>query len=269
MLERIGRAYRGLATGVCFAVFGIGGLLIGITVFPLLVLCVRAEERRRRLGKRVVHLSFRFFVEFMRCVGVLRYRVRHLERLQRPGLLVVANHPSLIDVVFLISLIERANCIVRGSLLRNPFTRYPILAADLIPNFEGGLDLLNRCARSMEAGDVLIVFPEGSRSEPDHLLKFQRGAAHIAVRARKDVTPVVIRVSEHNLGRHDVWWRAPRHRMVYEFDVQEDIPIQPLLERHPEAPAAARALTDHLRRHFDDQLERPWRSAAAKLSKAS
>lgn len=267
MLEWLSRAYRGLATGVCFAVFGLGGLGISVTVFPLLMLGVRDEGRRRRIGKRVMRASFRFFVEFMRVVGVLRYRVKHLERLDRPGLLVVANHPSLIDVVFLLGLLPRANCIVRGTLLRNPFMRYPILAAGLIPNWEGGVDLLDRCIGAMNSGDALLVFPEGSRSEPDHLLAFQRGAAHLAVRARKDVTPVVIRVSEHNLGRRSVWWRAPRQRMDYEFEVKEDIPIGPLLERHPEAPAAARALTAQLRRFFEDELETPCR--AARLSNTS
>lgn len=267
MFEALSRAYRGLATGVCFAVFGLGGLAIAVTVFPLLMFGVRDEQRRRRLGKRVMQKSFRFFVEFMRVVGVLRYRVRNLERLDRPGLLIVANHPSLIDVVFLLSFLKRANCIVRSSLLKNPFTRYPILAADLIPNGSGGVELLDRCIASMDAGDALVIFPEGSRSEPDGMLPFQRGAAHLAVRARKDVTPVVIRVSEHNLGRHSRWWRAPRKRMDYDFEIKEDIPIQPLLERQQEAPAAARILTQELRRFFEVELETPCRPA--RLSKAS
>lgn len=267
MSEWLSRAYRGMATGVCFAVFGLGGLAISVTVFPLLMLLVRDERLRQRVGKWVMRQSFHFFFEFMRFTGVLRYRVKHLERLSRPGLLIVANHPSLIDVVFLLGLLERANCIVRSTLLRNPFMRYPILAAGLVPNGEGGVDLLDRCIQSMNSGDALLVFPEGSRSEPTHLLPFQRGAAHLAVRARKDVTPVVIRVSEHNLGRHSVWWRAPRRRIDYEFEIKEDIPIQPLLERHPEPPAAARELTAQLRQYFEEELEIPCR--APTLSNAS
>jgi 1-acyl-sn-glycerol-3-phosphate acyltransferase len=268
MLDQVGRAYRGLATGFCFAVFGAGGLLIGTLVLPVLVLCVRNPERRRVMGKRVMHESFRFFVGLMRFVGVLRYRVRNLERLHRPGLLVVANHPSLIDVVFLISLLQRANCIVRGTLLRNPFTRYPILAADLIPNWEDGEALLDRCAVSLARGDCLVVFPEGSRSDaPDRMLRFQRGAAHIALRARTAFTPVVIRVGEHNLGRHDKWWRAPRERMSYELEVMEDIPVGPLLERGLELPTAARELTATLRHFFEEALETPCRPLM--LSKAS
>ena len=40
-----------------------------------------------------------------------------------------------------------------------------------------GLELIKRCSDSLGEGNSLVIFPEGSRSEPDHLLPFQRGFA--------------------------------------------------------------------------------------------
>jgi len=122
-------AYRALATGFCFAVFGLGQLLLGLTVFPVILFLVREAPRRRKLAKLGIHYSFKAFVGLMRFTRVLDYRCNGLQRLERPGLLVLANHPSLIDVVFLISFLRQADCVVKGSLFKNPFIRFAVSGA--------------------------------------------------------------------------------------------------------------------------------------------
>ena len=258
MRERMGWLWRSAATGFCFFVFGFAELFFAVFVFPVLMLTVRDLGRRQQIGKVIMHFNFRWFVELMRGVGVLTYEVRNLERLDRPGLLILANHPTLIDVVFMISFLKNADCIVKGALVKNPFTRYAIESAGLIPNSASGAELIDRCARSMERGNCLVVFPEGSRSDPSELLAFQRGASHIAVRSGKNITPVVIRVGAHNLGRGSRWWNPPSKPIHFVFDVQEDLAVQPFLDRQPELPAAARELTAHLRTYFQTHMEKHW-----------
>ena len=99
MLERLSWAWRLVATAVCFTWFGVGGFLLWVLVFPMLSLLVRDQARRSRYSRWVIHRAFRLFVDMMRGLGVLSYEVHGLDRLQRPGLLILANHPSLIDVV--------------------------------------------------------------------------------------------------------------------------------------------------------------------------
>ncbi len=125
----IHRWYRGLGTALSFTAFGVGGLFIGLVVAPLLSLCVRDTERRHYLARRLIQCCFLAFIKMMQGLGVLDYRLGNKERLMRPGLLVIANHPSLIDVVFLLAHTPHANCIVKGRLARNLFTRGPIHAA--------------------------------------------------------------------------------------------------------------------------------------------
>lgn len=255
MLELLFRGWRTVATGFCFLVFGVGELLEAMLVLPFLVLFIRDLQRRRRVGKWLLYINFRAFVGLMRWVGVLSYETRNLERLQRPGLLVLANHPTLVDVIFLVSFLKRADCIVKGSLLKNPFTRHVIDSAGLIPNSVAGLELVETCIRSINNGNSLVIFPEGSRTRDHQLLPFQRGASQIALRGQKNITPVVIQVNEHNLGRGHSWWKAPKRKVHFIFDVQEDIPIEPFLARRQDVPAAARELTAHLTRYFEQHLE--------------
>jgi hypothetical protein len=53
----------------------------------------------------------------------MTYQIEGGERLQRDGLLVLANHPTLIDVVCLISLLPNADCVVKRAVACNPFMR--------------------------------------------------------------------------------------------------------------------------------------------------
>ncbi len=245
MLEVLGRIWRLAATGLCFVVFGCGGLLVRCVVFPLLLLLVRDQRRREDVTKSLIHHAFRWFVALMRGVGVLTYEVRHGERLQRRGLLVLANHPSLIDVVFLIALIRHADCIVKASLADNPFTRGPVRAAGFITN-NGGAELLQDCLASLQQGNNLIIFPEGTRTPMCGSVRLQRGAANVAVRGNIDITPVHIHCSHPLLTKGAAWWQVPSQRPHFVIDVREDIAITPFVAQTSSESLAARHVTDYL-----------------------
>lgn len=246
MSDFLDRAWRVLATGFCFSVFGLGGLVIRCLVYPLLMLCAREPQRRVVLSQGLIHYSFRAFVGLMAAMQVLTYEVRGLERLQRRGLLVLANHPSLIDVVFLISLTRHADCIVKEALLRNVFTRGPIMAAGFIAN-SAGAGLVGDCVRSLQSGNNLVIFPEGTRT-PLHggAVRLQRGAANVAVRGGFDITPVYIHSTLPMLTKGTPWWQVPRQRPHFTIEVHEDIAVAPFVARAGSQALAARAVTEHL-----------------------
>jgi 1-acyl-sn-glycerol-3-phosphate acyltransferase len=253
MLEHIDRSWRVAATGLCFSTFGLGGLALRMVAFPLLRMGVWRPQHRTRLARDMIRLSFRIFVGLMCRVGVMRLEVRHAERLERRGLLVLANHPTLVDVVLLMSLVRNADCVVKASLLRNPFTRGPVETAGFICN-DTGPGLVDDAIASLKAGSNLIIFPEGTRTRPGRPLQLQRGAANVAVRGALDVTPVVIRCDIPWLTKGAAWWRVPLRRANVVVEVQEDLPIRPFLEDPP--ALAARRLTEHLTHHFSKELAR-------------
>lgn len=245
MAERLNRWWRVVATALCFTVFGLGGLVTRFVVYPLLLLAVRRPARRQRLVQALIHHCFRCFVALMRGLGVLSYEVQGLERLQRRGLLILANHPSLIDVVFLISFVRHADCIVKAALAHNTFMRGPIQAAGFITN-GGGAQLLQDCLRSLAAGNNLIIFPEGTRTPLQGEVKLQRGAAHVAVKGRVDITPVHIHSSLPMLSKGVPWWQVPQRKPHFTIQVREDIPVERFCTDAASEALAARHITDHL-----------------------
>ena len=163
MLERLDRAWRLGATAFCFFLFGAGAVLVWGLAFPVVTVFLGRGLDRKRRARRLMTGLFRFFIGVMCRSGLMEYRVEGIERLNLPGRLVVANHPSLIDVVLLISLIRNATCVVKPAAARNPFLRLPIEAVGYL-YAEDPETLLDRCAEELREGGSLIVFPEGTRT---------------------------------------------------------------------------------------------------------
>ena len=252
-MEALGRLYRTLATAFCFATFGIGGLILASLVLPPLLLV--PGRVRHRASRFLIQQLFRFFVALMAGTQVLSLTVADAGRLRGRGQLILANHPSLIDVVILMSLVSQPDCIVKGQLWHNPFTWGAVRLAGFIDN-QSGPELVEAAVASVAAGNNLIVFPEGTRTVPGRALHFQRGAANIAARGRLDFTPVIFTVSEPTLTKGYPWYRVPRRRPRFSVHVLPPVSIEPLLASEPLHVHRARWLTVWLEEFFTMQLER-------------
>jgi 1-acyl-sn-glycerol-3-phosphate acyltransferase len=249
VLDRINRHWRVLGTGFSFLVFGLGGLVLGGFVFPLLRLLVPDGPARRAMSRAILRGAFWFFVELMRGVGVLSYRLVGFERLKRRGLLILANHPSLIDTVFVLAFVRGCNCVVNAALSRNPFTLGAVRAAGYLKS-DSGIAVIADGIAALEQGGSVLMFPEGTRTPASGEIRLRRGAANIAVRGRRDVTPVIIRCSPRTLTKGEKWWHVPSRRAEYVLEVRDDISVAPFLEGSPEPAIAARRLTAFLEQYF-------------------
>ncbi|WP_339515919.1 lysophospholipid acyltransferase family protein [Pseudomonas sp. RL_15y_Pfl2_60] len=244
--------WRLVATALCFILFGIGGILLRVLVFPLLALLPGDANAHRARARKTISLSFHWFVQLMYRSGVLTYSIEGAEHLGKPGQMIIANHPSLIDVVVLISLIRDANCVVKQSLWNNPCMRGPIRAADYISN-SGSMEMLDEAAAALRGGQCLIVFPEGTRTPPGEPPNFHRGAAAIAIRGAQHITPVTISVSPTTLTKAEPWYSIPARRFHFQLRVGANIDLEPF-KASGAAPIASRKLNDYLHHYFIKEL---------------
>ena len=245
-------AWRFVCTALSFAFFGIGGVLLRVLILPVVLHWPGPPAVRRRRARRTVGRAFWLHSQFMYRTGVVNYRFEGLERLGRPGQMIVANHPSLIDVVFLIAHIRDTNCIVKQSLWRNPFTRGPVRRAQYISN-NGSPEMLEQAADALRQGQTLIVFPEGTRTAPNKAPVFHRGAAAIALRGASAITPVFITVRPTTLTKAEPWHRIPARRVRVTLRVGQDISPDTFNASAP-LPIASRRLNEHLHQLFLREL---------------
>jgi 1-acyl-sn-glycerol-3-phosphate acyltransferase len=209
-LTKLNYFWRVFATGLSFVLFGLGGLLLSIIVFPLMFLFIRNHDRRQHLARKLVGSAFGVFIRFMQGVGVITYKISGLEYVSEgQNYLVIANHPTLIDVVFLVSMFPLSDCVVKGAVVRNPFMRGVALATRYIAGDDPG-ELLSSCVDRLRTGASLILFPEGTRSVPGQELQFRLGAAAVAIRSQARILPVLIQCSEDGfLSKNVPWYKAP------------------------------------------------------------
>ena len=245
MAARLNRLWRLFGTGLGFALFGVGGLLLTLCWFPLLALCLRGS-RRRTLAQASIKQSFRLFMGLLKGLGVLDYRVIGMPRGLR-GALVVANHPSLLDYVMLAAELPACDCIVKQALWHNPFLGGVVRAADYIANVEAER-LLPLCIERVRHGGLLLVFPEGTRTTPGQPIRLQRGAAQLAVRSQVPIQPVRIHCSERFLTKQDKWFRVPRHKPHFTLEFLPQVSVAEVIEGETSSALAARQLTRFLTR---------------------
>jgi 1-acyl-sn-glycerol-3-phosphate acyltransferase len=246
------RAWQLAGAALSFAVFGFGGVCFACLVAPALNLTC-TPSRRHRASQHLIGCLFRVFIRLMRGFGLLRYELRGVEGLRAPGQIIVANHPTLIDVVFLIAFAPRTVCVVKGALFRNPFTRAAVRAAGYLnSNLTDGV--LPASAQRLQAGCNILVFPEGTRSLPGRLHRFRRGFANIALYAGAPIRPVAIRCTPPALNRCTPWYRLPPRRLHFEFCVYETIRPE-AFETDAGRAIAARRLASHLQTGYAHWLD--------------
>ena len=254
--SRLDRVWRMLMTGLCFALFGLGGLTLSLVWFNLLLIFQRDRTQRRRLARRTISASFRLFLAVVRGVGVLDYRFNNQDVLRAErGCLVIANHPSLLDYVLLASVMNETDCLVKSALLRNPFVSGVIRAADYLINSEADT-LLTASQQRLAQGDTLLIFPEGTRTRVGEAITLQRGAANITVRCNSAVRVVVIHCSERMLDKQSSWYNVPPNKPVFTVDVRERINIHDFYDASQHEPAlAARQLNRHMQHQLTTGLQ--------------
>ncbi len=161
------------------------------------------------------------------------------EGLPREGpAVIVANHNSHLDTLVLMALYPLATLIrVRPVAAADYFTKpgpFGWFAANIIGilpmeragRFRGAAESIEACGAALRRGEILILFPEGSRGEPERLSTFKRGIAHLVERVPDvPVVPVFMRGIGKVLPRGD-WLPVP-----FFCDVFVGAPLPRLVDR--------------------------------------
>ena len=235
-------AYRIFAKWLSFFVFGFGTFLLLTVIFPPMRLLFHPKERFKKFGRRFISSSMCFFVGFMHLLGAVNLEADNREFYRNiKSKVLVANHPSLLDIVMLFSLIPNADCIVNAQYRRSIIGG--VMRQLYILNSLDFDDLMESCCKSLRQGNCLVIFPEGTRTPRSGKIAVKKGAARIALISGCGILPVHIGgTDKYGLGKKDTWAGFnPTERYVYKVSMGEE--INPEKYQGIPLPAAVRAMT--------------------------
>lgn len=158
---------------------------------------------------------------------VFRARIRGEEHLPKSGGYVLApSHRSMMDIPFVAVLTpRRIRYMGKQSLFDVPVLGWLFATLGGFPVQRDGTDrkALRESIGMLEAGDILLVYPEGTRQHGAKIEKLQPGAAYLALRAGVPIVPVGIAGTEEIFRGHGK--KIPRFGRVAIFVGEPITPV--------------------------------------------
>ena len=247
-MNKLGQFRNIVGKLVCFAYFGLSSVFASFIIFPLIQVFIREKKVRYNAKMAVVRGHFSLFISLMFWLAHYKIDTSAMQKYKdMRSTVVVANHPSLIDIVVLISAVPRPDCIVAGRLFNNFWIR-KIVGQLFVDSFANAEELLERCRKSLHDGNNMIIFPEGTRTRPEIAGKpLKRGAAQIALRAGADVLPIHIKTENLvGLGKHESLFKVHTHGYA-QLTLEPHTMLTIDTFNHEPFAQAARTLTEAIR----------------------
>lgn len=220
MPKLLDRILRTLGTGSAFLLFFFYGTFQAWVVLPLarLFATVRGVSlaEKRRMCRRIVGRSWVFFHDYMRWLNLIDYNPREVEaKLPDGPFVMVANHPTLIDVTALVSFHSDISIVAKTSMFNSQLLGPLLRSCWHIDGGDGGLfsgaRVMTQGLERLAAGIPVVIFPEGTRSPERGLGTFRQGAYEMAVRANVPIVEAIITCDPPTLMRGQAWYEIPPH----------------------------------------------------------
>ncbi len=160
-----------------------------------------AKSHQRSWFKRLFY-SFLRVVSRLLTVALLEFRVSGREHFPvEGGGLILSTHQSVMDPVLVgLTCNRRMNYLARKTLFKNRFFSWLIRTLDAIEidREGGGLMGLRETLIRLKRGELVLIFPEGTRTHNGTIGSLKPGFLAIARRANVPLIPVAI------IGAYDV-----------------------------------------------------------------
>ena len=251
---RIRKLWQVLTAAISYFLFGLGALVVGI-FFRLLSPIPFISPKTKQIWIRwCIHKGCLTFISLMRLFGLIRYRFDVESMIKaHPGHIVIANHPSLIDVVLLLAVNKKLCCFVKSAVWDNFFTGAVVKLAGFIPNHAE--QVVPMASAKLKAGENILIFPEGTRTKDDNIIRFKRGAANMAVAVNAPIMPVLINCYPRALKKGDKWYDIPAGGPAFSLTSGRLIALSECIDVTLPKPRQYRQLTQFLQHYYENWLE--------------
>lgn len=223
MLNRCFRLFQIVLFYLMLCWLGSMLLLGNIAALPLLL---APRPLRQPLVQWTISAICRCFLAGAQASGLMRLDLRALDRLNgRERMLLVPNHPSMIDAFLVLSRIPRAVCLMKASISSNLFLGAGAYLAGYVSN-RYPEQMFRAAIRAVQQGSVLMIFPEGTRTTRQPVNDIGGSVALIAQKAEAPLQTIIITTNSPYLSKGWKIWRPPAFPLIYRAVPGEEFKAQ-------------------------------------------
>ena len=196
--------YRIFIKALSFFIFGLAALVLVFPVMPVLLIIFHPVEKFRKYTRRLTSAWFRLFISMMRFLGGVELETPDRDVFKKlESKIVAANHPSLLDVVMLISLIPNADVIVRSGLGKNIIVKGVVSKLYILNSLDFN-EIVAAAKQSLDRGNCIVIFPEGTRTPRSGEMRLKKGAVRLSLLTGTEIAAVHIGgTDKYGLGKKD------------------------------------------------------------------
>ena len=170
-------------------------------------------EQQNRLGRRWMQRIFSGYLGLLDRGGILKVDNSALLAIRdEPSLILAPNHPSMLDVVLVISRLDNVGCIMKAELLDNIFLGAGARMAGFICN-DPPRALVWQAVQDLQRGSQLLIFPEATRTVRLPVNALSGGFALIARKAGTPIQTILIETESPYLRKGWPLLRTPPGRV--------------------------------------------------------
>lgn len=243
--------WRICAAGLSYITFGVGAFLPGLYIFILAFTPLDQATKQRKV-RHVIQRLCRFYVDVMQFLGLMNYVVQGEVPRNLQGHMVISNHTMLIDALFALGYVGNLCCVVKSQLCTNPFTRIPVKLAGYVANDDP--EIIDKVTNKLNAGENILIFPEGTRNQYDLQLDFKRGASNIAVISGAPILPIVLCCMPRALGKGEKWWQLPDVKSLIVMRFNPVLALADCIDTSQPTTLKYRRFTQWLREYYVAQV---------------
>ena len=259
------RALRSLATiPMALLLYALllflGVMSLGWNLIAMILDLVLPARQGLRIGRAGISWGYRLFWNVASACRMMRIDASCLDALRdEPGVIFVANHPTMLDALLLVAHLPKSACIMKASLMKNVFLGAGARLAHYIRN-DSARTMVRLAVNDLRHGGQLVIFPEGTRTVTPPLNAFRPGVTLIAKLAQAPIQTVFIDTDSPYLGKGWPLWRVPPLPVVIKLRLgQRFSPRQ-------DSAALLTQLDQYFRQHVAQQQREQTATAACQTS---
>jgi 1-acyl-sn-glycerol-3-phosphate acyltransferase len=226
------------------AIFGV--VFLGWSLFATPAYWLIPRRLSAPFGQYMLSAGARWLLAVMEKSGLAQFDLAALDTLQQEGgLVIVPNHPTLIDVLLVASRLPRVVCITKAAIWHNPLCGGAARLAGYIRN-DTPHTLVRAAAAAIGAGNQLLIFPEGTRTRTPPVGPFKAGFVLMARQAGVPIQTVLLQANPPYLAKGWSLFRRPEFPIVYRARLGRRFTVE----------GSAQAFSDRLHAYFAAELDR-------------